>query len=741
MHREPCPNENLETPIAAEQFEHFSLLSRISHEFLCHCDQKAFDGILQLLLQRFHSQFGVLGYIDPQGRLVCPTLTRDVWSRCAMSDKRVVFEVSELGGVLAQVLQDRRTVMDNTPRPVPKGHVPIHNFLGTPIVSHGALIGCIFLANSDWGYHDQDARLLCKVGDYLAPIMEAWRRRWEEEQRRERTERELHQSVTRLRRSQKRLLVLAAISDLVDGNLDEESVALSVLQMLDEATSDLPDSAIRLILRGRVYQTHDFLETAHKVSAGIFVDCNYAGAVELCFDTSGMDGEEIRQEQFFLTQAAEKLGTMLSRRRAEEEISATKRHLEMLLETTKIGLSVIDADGTVRYVDPWHKKKHGDCEGISAQEYFLSRNVQDGDWVSCVLAALHERKKVTFEHRLHGQDDGIAQTTAIPYQDPVCGSWLIATITIDVTEQKRLESALTQARKMEAVGQLAAGVAHEINTPIQYIGDNLTFLDDAFRQISHLIAAMHQAANTLGSTAAESLSQLFRSFDWDYHREEVPKALEESRKGVEQVAHIVRAMKVFSHPGGRDKQDADLHRMLQAAIDISRSAWKNVAGLRTEFDPTIGTVPLFTAEFNMAVVNLIVNAAEAIAERPDLPSRPGMIIVRTKALNENWVEIQVEDNGPGIPKEIQDRVFDAFFTTKEVGKGTGQGLTTAHHAIVKQHGGSLEFRTRPGEGTVFFIRIPRRQLGEDRGYASCIQNSPALETEAATPGRVIGSRR
>lgn len=733
MHRESCPSENLEASIAAEPFAHFSLLSHISREFLSRCDQEALDGILQLLLQQFHSELGILGYMDAQGRLVCPTLTHDVWSRCAISDKRVVFEVSQLGGVLAEVLQDRRTVISNAPRPVPMGHVPIRNFLGTPIVSHETLIGCIFLANSDRAYDSQDARLLSEVGDYLAPIMEAWRGRLEEEQRRERTEQELHQSVTRLRRSQKRLLVLAAISDLVDGNLDEESVALSVLQMLDEATSDLPGSAMRLILRGRVYQTHDFLETAQKVSAGIFVDCNYAGAVELCFDTSGMDGEEIRQEQFFLTQAAEKLGTMLSRRRAEEEISATKRHLEMLLETTKIGLSVIDADGTVRYVDPWHKKKHGDCEGVSAQKYFLSRNVQDGDWVSCVLAALHERKKVTFEHRVHGQDDAIAQTTAIPYQDPVCGSWLIATITIDVTEQKRLESALTQARKMEAVGQLAAGVAHEINTPIQYIGDNLTFLNDAFRQIAHLIAAMHEAAITFGPTVADSSSRLLHSFDWDFHREEVPKALEESRKGVEQVAHIVRAMKVFSHPGGRDKQDADLHRMLQAAIDISRSAWKNVADLRTEFDPTLGTVPLLTAEFNMAVVNLIVNAAEAISERPDLPSRPGMIVVRTKALTEDWVEIQVEDNGPGIPKEIQDRVFDAFFTTKEVGKGTGQGLTTAHHVIVKQHGGSLEFRTRPGEGTVFVIRIPRKQTGGNRGYESRIGISPTLETEVARP--------
>lgn len=708
MRRESCPNETPEASSEVGEFSHFALLSRVSH-LLNRSDQDALDGILQLLLSRFRSEFGILGYIDGQGRLVCPTLTRDVWNRCAMSNKRIVFEISELGGVLEEVLRDRRTVVANSPRPVPSGHVPIRNFLGVPVVSEDSLIGCILLANSAQGYSDQDARFLGRIGDYLAPIMEAWRKRLDEERRREQAERELRESLARLRRSMSRFRVLAAISDLVDGDTDEESVAQAVVEMLADATAELPNAAIRLILHGRVHQPRHFEETPNKISAGIFVDCKYVGAVELCFGRSGLDDEDIRQEQLFLTQAAEKLGTMLSRRRAQEEIATARRHLQVLLETTKIGLSVIDENEIVRYMDPWQKKIYGDFEGTSVQNYFRVRNVRDDQWVHSVLEALRERRKVTFQHPIQAQEDAIAQTTAIPFQDPATGSWQIATITIDLTEQKRLESALAHARRMEAVGQLAAGIAHEINTPIQYIGDNLSFLGEAFDQVFRLIEAMHRAVDTLGTTAVESYSQLLRSFDWDYHREEVPKALEESKKGVEQVSHIVRAMKVFSHPGGRDKQEVDLHRMLQAAIDISRNEWKNVATLRTEFDPGVGPVPLFSAEFNMAVVNLIVNAAQAIAERPDLSSRPGMIIVRTKALDENWVEIQVEDNGPGIPKEIQDRVFDAFFTTKEVGKGTGQGLTTAHHAIVTQHGGTLEFRSRPGEGTLFLIRIPRKR--------------------------------
>jgi len=637
MRRESCQNEAQEVSVATEQFSHFALLSRISHQFLRHSDQDALDGILRLLLEQFHSEFGILGYIDTEGRLTCPTLTRDVWSRCAMPDKRIVFEISDLGGVLGEVLQHRRTVISNTARPVPLGHVPIHNFLGVPMVSEGSLIGCIFLANSARDYDEQEARLLTQIGHYLAPIMEAWRRRLDEERRREQAELELQKSVARLHRSMKRLQVLAAIGSLADGRIEEDSLAETVLQMLSEATKDLPHSAIRLILRGRVHQPHDFEETPNKISAGIFVDSGYAGAIELCFNPAEMPDEDVRQERLFLTEAAERLGSMLSRRRAEEEIAATKRHLEVLLETTRISLSVIDENGTVRYVDPWQKKVHGDFQDASVHEYFLGRNVRGADWIQSILEALHERKKTAFEHRLHESDDAIAQTTAIPYQDPATGTWCVATVTVDVTEQKRLESALNHARRMEAVGRLAAGVAHELNTPIQYLGDNLSYLAEAFHHVSRLVDAMHHAAAALGPSVTENYSQLLRSFDWEYHHEEVPKALEESQKGVEQVAHIVGAMKVFSHPGGRDKQDVDLHRMLQAAVDISRNEWKNVAKIQMDFDPQIDTVPLHSAEFNMAVVNLIVNAAQAIAERPDLPSRPGTIIVRTKALDENWV--------------------------------------------------------------------------------------------------------
>ncbi len=695
------------TIVAGDCSSHLEFLGRIAQQFVQRPSHDVLTGILDLLRKQFHSPLGILGFIDEQGRLVCPTLTREAWDRCAMPDKKVVFEIGELGGVLGRVLSERQPVIHNAARPVPPGHLPIHRFLGAPIVLGRDLVGCIFLANSPQDYTEDEARSLGQIGAYLGPTVEAWRKRLDEEQRREQAEQELQRSVQRLQRSMKHLQVLAAISEMADSRLAQDAFANNVVQILSTATRDLRNAKLRLILHGRIYQASDFEETENKLSAAIFSGGEFVGSIELNFLPAAWTDEDTKQEQIFLTEVAERIGALLTRRRAEEEIADTRHQLEALLETTKTRLCVIDETGAVRHVDPWQKRLYGEFRGKSIEEYFLATEGLGQDWVRFVRDSVKQRKTDVFEHPLAGNRDAIGRTTAIPYQDQSSGMWCVATITIDLTEQKRLEATLAQAQRMEAVGHLAAGVAHEINTPIQYIGDNLSYLKEAFQQTSDLIQTLLSELKARDPGSAQKHAQLLSEFEWDYHRAEIPSALEQSLNGVSQVAHIVRAMKVFSHPGTREKTQADLHALLQAAIDVTRNEWKHVAQVHTEFDPAIGSVPLYTADFNMAVVNLIVNAAQAIGEQSGSRERPGNIILRTKALEHGREEIQIVDDGPGIPLEIQDRVFDAFFTTKDVGKGTGQGLTTAYHAIVKKHGGTLEFRSRPGGGTTFFIRIPR----------------------------------
>jgi len=281
----------------------------------------------------------------------------------------------------------------------------------------------------------------------------------------------------------------------------------------------------------------------------------------------------------------------------------------------------------------------------------------------------------------------------------------------DLTQSRFLESQLVQVRKLEAIGQLAAGVAHEINTPIQYIGDNLHFIQDSFLKLAGMKETLARYMAEYGSNSRES--EIIRNFldniplkTMDYFISEIPKAIEESLDGVERVANIVRSMKQFSHPRQEVKQPANLNKAIGSTVIISRNEWKYVADMEERYDPGLPDVPCFEAEFNQVVLNIIMNAADAIKEAIAAGIiQKGLIVISTR-LNANWAEVEISDNGKGIPENIQDRIFDLFFTTKDVGEGTGQGLAISHSIITQKHGGSLTFSSAPGKGTKFLIRIP-----------------------------------
>jgi signal transduction histidine kinase len=298
----------------------------------------------------------------------------------------------------------------------------------------------------------------------------------------------------------------------------------------------------------------------------------------------------------------------------------------------------------------------------------------------------------------------------------------------DTTERRMLEAQLRQAQKLESIGQLAAGIAHEINTPTQYIGDNTRFLQDEFDSLSTLLVrclSLQEAARSRSPRegALEELVACVEQSDLEYLLDEVPKAIAQTLEGVERVAKIVRSMKEFSHPGGEEKQAVDLNSALESTLTVSRNEWKYVAEAVTEFDPALPLVTCLPGDFNQVVLNLIVNAAHAIGDRVgDGANGKGRIVVRTR-LDGPWVEIQVEDNGSGIPKEIQPRIYDPFFTTKPVGRGTGQGLAISHSIVTEKHHGTIRFETEPGRGTTFIVRLPIRQkavVSEDNEVAAPI---------------------
>jgi signal transduction histidine kinase len=272
-------------------------------------------------------------------------------------------------------------------------------------------------------------------------------------------------------------------------------------------------------------------------------------------------------------------------------------------------------------------------------------------------------------------------------------------------ERDVIEVQLRQAQKLEAVGMLASGVAHEINTPIQYVGDNVRFLQGAFAEALASLELVAGAAAGAPADFAEQIEMALAGTDLDYLREETPRAIEQSLEGIERVAGIVRSMRDFAHPGD-ERTAVDLNRAIESTLTVARNEWKYVADAVLDLAPDLPLVPCNPGEINQVLLNILVNGAHAIAEkRGGDAGEKGTITIRSGASN-GAVEIQISDTGAGIPEEVRDRIFDPFFTTKGVGRGTGQGLNIAHTVVVQKHGGALTFDSVVGEGTTFTIRLP-----------------------------------
>jgi signal transduction histidine kinase len=281
----------------------------------------------------------------------------------------------------------------------------------------------------------------------------------------------------------------------------------------------------------------------------------------------------------------------------------------------------------------------------------------------------------------------------------------------DNTQHKISEHEESHKIKMESIGQLAAGIAHEINSPMQYISNYSQFLEGAFTDLEELLEAVDkldkesQAAGDPCPTAKE-IRQLTEDMDLEFLREEIPNAIEHTNKGIGIVTKIVSSMKTFSHPDSKNMAAVDLNESIESTTTVSRNEWKYVAELMTDFDPDLPVVTCFVSEINQAILNMIVNAAHAIADTMDDGEGPSGLIGISTYHDDGWAEIKITDTGSGMEPEIAQKIFDPFFTTKEVGKGTGQGLAITHSVIVKKHGGTIDVESEPGHGTTFTIRIP-----------------------------------
>jgi signal transduction histidine kinase len=279
-----------------------------------------------------------------------------------------------------------------------------------------------------------------------------------------------------------------------------------------------------------------------------------------------------------------------------------------------------------------------------------------------------------------------------------------------VMELRQAQAELMHAQKLTAIGQLAAGVAHEINTPIQYVTDNTTFLQRSFAtllEIVDLVRPTLEDGQVPDADALASVRARIKRARLPYLAKQVPRALEQSLEGLNRVATIVRAMKVFSHDSRGEKAEVNLRESIESTVTIARNEWKYVADVELLIDEDFPPVVCLRDELNQVILNLVINAAHAIADVVGDGSEVRGLITISAVSDGEWVEIRVRDTGAGIPEAIRPRVFDPFFTTKAVGKGTGQGLAIAYSVVVDKHKGSIFFESEIGRGTTFVIRLPR----------------------------------
>ena len=422
--------------------------------------------------------------------------------------------------------------------------------------------------------------------------------------------------------------------------------------------------------------------------------------------------QELEAKVLQRTAALEKSNQVLlsettERRRNEELV----RRLYTAVEQCPVSVVITDLSGNITYVN----RKFVDCTGYSFEEAIGQnpRILKSGHtpaeeyhrlWQT--ITAGNEWRGEFCNRKKNGES--YWEYAAIrPIRNEKGEIAHFLAIKEDITERRRLQAQLQQVQKLESVGQLAAGIAHEINTPMQFVGDNTRFLQQAWSSVEEVMKlCCSMPSSSVDESIVRQVVQKLEAADFKYLQKEVPAAIENSLDGIQRVSKIVRAMKDFSHPGSDEKQLVDLNHAIETTVTVARNEWKYVAEVETAFAEDVGLVPCYIGEFNQVILNLLVNATHAISEVMGEGSKSkGKITIRTRR-DADWVEISVQDSGCGIPPAIQPHVFDLFFTTKPVGKGTGQGLALAYAVIVKKHEGKIWFETKEDEGTTFFVRLP-----------------------------------
>ncbi len=470
----------------------------------------------------------------------------------------------------------------------------------------------------------------------------------------------------------------------------------------------------RVVFDGQEYLSAPFEPTEWKQSSDIVVDGQSRGVVEVYYlepCPPSDEGPFLTEERHLIDALANALERVIERKARE----ADRMRLTTALDQAAEAMVVTDLEGTIEYVNPAFEEMTGysTAEAIGQNPRILNSGQHDETFYGDLWDTIR-RGEVWRGHFVNRMKDGTLyeeEETISPVKDDEGRPFCYVAVKRNVTCEVKLQAELVRARRLKAMGQLASGIAHEINTPIQYVGDNVRFFEEGFgalsgllRQYSRLLEAAR--AGPIPDALTNEVAEAAEQADAEYLLAEIPLAIQQSLEGIGRVSAIVGAMKEFSQPGVDTMVALDINKALESAITVSRNEWKYVAEFQRDFDPSVPRVLCLPGEVNQVFLDLIINAAQAINDAGEADAEHKGTITASTRQSGDHVEIRISDTGTGIPTEIHEKIFDPFFTTRDPGKGIGQGLARTQAVIVERHGGSIDFETKIGQGTTFIVRLP-----------------------------------
>jgi len=520
---------------------------------------------------------------------------------------------------------------------------------------------------------------------------------------------------------------------LVDDDEDDYFITKDLLSDIRDWNPELDwaqdyDSALAVLAR----ETHDVYLLDYRLGANdglalmheVFAHGRNAPVILLTgqddpeVDSQAMKGgaaDYLVKGQISSSQLERSIRYAVERNRTEEQLRQREEELRLTLENAPLGLFTCDLESRLLTVNPAFES----IVGFSI-EHLRNKRLTElihpdwaEEWAEVTRRLIGEETAIGFLDRTfvcadEKRIEGVV--TARLMRDRTGRPQQLVGQLEDVTGRRELERRLAQDEKLKSIGQLAAGVAHEINTPTQFVAHNLQFLEISFGTLLESISACREhdrpkRGEPIGARTLES-ADAGEDVDLDYLVEEIPRALEQSRSGIERISTIVRSVGALVRPDSRTCELVDLNRVVEATIVLTANQWKYVAEVATDLDPELPLVPCLPGLISQVVVNLLINAAQAIANPPEQAGdASGEIRISTRS-NGDWAELCIADSGGGIPDQVRARIFDPFFTTKEVGQATGQGLAIAHNIVVGQHHGEILVKSEERHGATFTVRLP-----------------------------------